>query len=183
MPVNPTPVYSDLNDEEIDAESPLTESVMTRLRDNPRAVFRNDVSVPTIELQLAEGMRTALADNHVIKASAGKMVDGGIVGEANTIAYADEMFFVSGNRQISVTLPATGTFIAHVSYGVSSSNTVCTGQCVIVNNVIQAQTTAVKTNTTGTVNLTAFVISGGQIHWRFGSSIGNIAILTLIKIA
>ena len=71
MPVNPTPVYADLNDEEIDAESPLTESVMTRLRDNPRATMRNDVTVPYVELQLLEGMRTDEVDTGLVPHSTG----------------------------------------------------------------------------------------------------------------
>ena len=62
MPVNPNPVYDDLNDEEIDAESPLTESVMTRLRDNTRATFRADPTVPDAELCLIEGQRTGSND-------------------------------------------------------------------------------------------------------------------------
>lgn len=58
MPVNPNPVYADLNDEEIAAEQPLTESKMTRLRDNSRAAFRGDVSVPAVELCTLENQRT-----------------------------------------------------------------------------------------------------------------------------
>jgi hypothetical protein len=184
MPVNPTPVYSDLNDEEIDAESPLTESVMTRLRDNPRAVARNDGSVPTAELQLAEGMRTALADDHIIVASSGVMVDGGV--GINTVDYDSTIVDTGNNSYVTIDMPTTGTYIAWGLGGnVSTDGALTHGFAVIVNNSIVVQQTGEVLNnmTANDIEQGSWDISGGKLRMFFLGDNSPTASIVLLRVA
>ncbi len=56
-------VYDPILDSEVDAESPITESLMTRLRDNPDAVAAGAASVPALKkILFPEATRTTNVD-------------------------------------------------------------------------------------------------------------------------
>ena len=155
-------------DADIDAESPITESLMFRLRDNPISVNENDVSVPYASLQLAEGMRTAIPAGVALASDGTKVVAGGI--GSNTLASNS----VLNSASLQLPIDALGTYLVHVNGRPSTvNNGNITGHCHITANVLTKQSTINVVSGVNSLSTSAFTISAGNVIWTTFSGIGN----------
>ncbi len=60
-------VYDPILNTEVDAESPVTESLMTRMRDNPEAVHAGDATVPlSLRILIPQAFRTNEVDSALV---------------------------------------------------------------------------------------------------------------------
>lgn len=166
--------YTVLPNSELNAELPLTQSKMQRLNENPKAVNENNTTngVPYLQLQLAEGIRTNLADDDVIIASGWKMI-GASNPPSNSADYRDPftglVFTVDPNKKYMAWGHASQANIPVFTNGVSSI-------CHVVNGAISFTSSLPW----GAVNSAAFSISG--LDLTYGGFIDQGRYFTIIEL-
>lgn len=126
-----SPTYDPILDSEVDAESPLTESLMTRIRDNPDAVAQGDPTVPyNNKIKIPDALRTDELDTSAQMRPDGaggvRWSGGGFAGSeadgAGTAIVAGDYEFTT--LTITGAQTPTGPVTAHCSGNVSITNTI-----------------------------------------------------------
>lgn len=157
--------YNNLPNSELNAEQPVTQDKMHFLNENPKSVAENAASVPTEQLQLAEGMRTSMPDGSILRASNGFMVQA-----TENEAYSDVGNAVAASTAITL----TGTYMA---WGQSDAggNGSSAGICLIEAGAITFQN---NIYVTGSIAGSLFSIVGSTVEYNGGgSNINNLMVL------
>lgn len=129
-------VYREILASEVDPESPLLTALAVAWKDNVLSIAENDASVPYANLQLGEGMRTTLAEGHaLVSDGAGDsvLVDGGLMGKANTILFGKVEGGSPVQNYIQLPIDTTSTYHCKAQTDVGGA------ECIVRANVIDAQ--------------------------------------------
>ena len=156
--------YTTILNSEVDAESPITDLLLTRLRDNPLAVFTNDASVP-LEFKLTPLLGTLTTTSGTTHTLSGLVlttykslliVMDGVSTSINNPLLIDGQIFVAnfpsanGAYGIGIIDLATGVFINTATVALLSGSGPASGVGVVQSGKVSLTTASTSVSITRT---------------------------------